>query len=159
MLSSLPSLANAVLFMFFIFLLFGILGIQSFQGVLYQQCRVGDKPTIDPDTGAAAWPLVAEDSNPYSRLCSPRPSELAAMSETVRNKYGRDGQYTCDVDQGHYCGKPLPSVNGYTLEEDGVPNTEYINYGIIHFDDIPFAMVTIIQMVTLEGWSSMMYNL
>ena len=46
-----------------------------------------------------------------------------------------------------------------SLEDDGVYDLGYINYRIIHFDDIIFAMVAIIQMVTLEGWSLMMYNL
>ena len=65
----------------------------------------------------------------------------------------------CDKAKGHFCGKPLPSINNYSLEDDGVPNMDYINYGIIHFDDIYFAMITIIQMITLEGWSGMMYSL
>jgi hypothetical protein len=65
----------------------------------------------------------------------------------------------CDKSLNHYCGKPLPSINGYTLEDDDVKSMDYINYGIIHFDTIIFAMVTIIQMITLEGWSPMMYNL
>ena len=46
-----------------------------------------------------------------------------------------------------------------SLVDDGVYDLEYINYRIIHFDDLIFAMVTIIQMITLEGWSLMMYNL
>ena len=35
LLASLPSLGNAVVFMFFIFLLFGILGVHQFKGLLY----------------------------------------------------------------------------------------------------------------------------
>ena len=81
------------------------------------------------------------------------------MSKAEKNKYNTAGQYQCDATLGHFCGKPLPSINGYSLEDDDVPNMEYINYGIIHFDDIYYAMVTIIQMITLEGWSGMMYNL
>ena len=46
-----------------------------------------------------------------------------------------------------------------SLEDDGVYNLELINYRIIHFDDLIFAMVSIVQMITLEGWSTMMYNL
>ena len=120
---------------------------------------MGDKPTVDHVTGKAEWPLVDEESNPYSRLCSPRPDELENMSKEERRKYVTGGEYYCDASKGHFCGKPLPSVNGYSLQEDDVENTDYINYGIIHFDNIIYAMVSIIQMVTLEGWSGMMYNL
>ena len=114
---------------------------------------------MDPDTQKMTWPLVDGEFNEYSRLCSPRANELAAMTAPERNKYVGGGQYYCDENLGHYCGKPLPSINGYTLDDDGVPNMDYINHGIIHFDDIYYAMVTIIQMITLEGWSGMMYNL
>ena len=81
------------------------------------------------------------------------------MAKSAKNKYTGGGMFTCDNTQNHYCGKPLPSINGYTLNEDDVPNMESIMYGIVHFDDIYYAMVAIIQMITLEGWSTMMYNL
>ena len=114
---------------------------------------------MNPLTGRAEWPLVPEDANPYSRLCSPRQDELAGMSAAEKGKYQAGGQYQCDKDLGHFCGKPLPSINGFTLEDDGVPGLDYISYGIIHFDSIHYAMITIVQMITLEGWSGMMYNL
>ena len=34
-----------------------------------------------------------------------------------------------------------------------------INFGITTFDNILFGFMTIFQMVTLEGWSLIMYNL
>lgn len=40
------------------------------------------------------------------------------------------------------------------IEDDG-----YINYGIPIFDNLILAFVAIIQMVTLEGWSTIMYLL
>lgn len=79
------------------------------------------------------------------------------MSSEEKNKYVGGGHYECSPNA--YCRKPLPSINGFSLEDDDVPNNGDINYGIIHFDDIYYAMVSIIQMITLEGWSGMMYNL
>ena len=32
-------------------------------------------------------------------------------------------------------------------------------YGITSFDNLPWAILTIFQMITLEGWSIVMYNL
>jgi hypothetical protein len=47
LLASLPSLGNAVVFMFFIFILFGILGVQQFKGMTYQRCRLTEKPVLN----------------------------------------------------------------------------------------------------------------
>lgn len=51
LLSSLPTLGNAVLFMMFIFLLFGILGVQQFGSSIYQRCRFTEEPNAD-----GSWP-------------------------------------------------------------------------------------------------------
>ena len=66
LLASLPSLGNAVVFMFFIFLLFGILGVHQFKGLLYQRCRYSAEPNKDPVTGLYTdWPIVED----IQRLC------------------------------------------------------------------------------------------
>ena len=52
LLSSLPTLGNAVLFMMFIFLLFGILGVQQFGSSMYQRCRFTNEPNTD-----GTWPF------------------------------------------------------------------------------------------------------
>ena len=62
LLSSLPALANAVVFMFFIFLLFGILGVQQFPGTMYQRCRLTEEPLAD-----GTWPYL-EDPMMYYYL-------------------------------------------------------------------------------------------
>jgi hypothetical protein len=46
-----------------------------------------------------------------------------------------------------------------TLAADGVPDSALIMYGIITFDNIVEGMITIFQVITLEGWSTLMYNL
>jgi hypothetical protein len=46
-LKSLPELANTFLILGFFFLIFGILGIQTNQGMLYQRCRLTEKPVND----------------------------------------------------------------------------------------------------------------
>lgn len=46
-----------------------------------------------------------------------------------------------------------------TLAADGVPDSALIMYGIITFDNIVAGMITIFQVITLEGWSTLMYNL
>lgn len=136
LLASLPALGNAVIFMLFIFLLFCILGVQSFSGVLYRRCRYKPQPEIDPVTKQyTSWPIVED----IERLCSADGS----------------GQHVCSA--GHTCGSP--SKYGMTLAADGVPDSALIMYGIITFDNIVEGMITIFQVITLEGWSTLMYNL
>lgn len=130
LLSSLPNLGNAVLFMLFIFLLFGILGVQQFGGSVYQRCRFTDTPNAD-----GTWPY--DETIPY--LCSKE----------------SQGNYQCPEDR--YCHAPLDG--NLAMEIDDVANQELIDYGITVFDNLGIGLVTVFQMITLEGWTKIMYNL
>ena len=75
LLSSLPALGNAVLFMMFIFLLFDILGVQQFGSSMYQRCRFEDDPNDD-----GTWPF----DESISFLCS---KESMGNFECPVNRY------------------------------------------------------------------------
>jgi hypothetical protein len=49
-------------------------------------------------------------------------------------------------------------MHGITLEEDGVNDSALISYGIVSFDNIGIGILTIFQVITLEGWTVLMYN-
>ena len=44
------------------------------------------------------------------------------------------------------------------VAHDGVLENETINYDITNFNSVINASITIFQVITLEGWSSLMYN-
>ena len=44
------------------------------------------------------------------------------------------------------------------FEYDGVRGIEEINFAIPTFDSFSHALVTIFQVLTLEGWSTLLYN-
>lgn len=120
LLASLPSLANAVVFMFFIFLLFGILGVQQFGGVLYQRCRYTAEPNKDPITGLFTdWPIVEE----IEHLC------------TVSGQ----GKFKCP--EPYFCGSP--GQFKMDLESEVLQDQELISYGIVTFDNLLSALITI----------------
>jgi hypothetical protein len=48
---------------------------------------------------------------------------------------------------------------GLEAYSDDIQSQELINFGITTFDNLAFSTVTIIQMITLEGWVNIMYNL
>lgn len=54
------------------------------------------------------------------------------------------------------CGNP--DMYNMTLNEEDVSQQELISYGIITFDNVAVSLITIFQVLTLEGWSQMMYN-
>ena len=87
------------------------------------------------------WPKLEDKDDPdlYQRLCSME---------------GSGGMYHCP--KGYTCGSP--GQFKLSLESDGVPDSALIMYGIITFDNIIAGMITIFQVITLEGWSTLMYN-
>ena len=111
---SLNSLLNAVVFMFFIFMLFGILGIQQFSGTMYRRCRYSEFPNDD-----GTWPYDTD----LEYLCSP------------------DGQglQSCPADL--FCKEPNDA--GLPASIDEPQNDPLIMYGIMGFDNLGWAMMTI----------------
>ena len=75
--------------------------------------------------------------------------------ERLCSKPNGGGNFLCP--KGYFCGKP--NDRNLTLTVDDPVNQELIMYGIVTFDNIIYAFITIIQMITLEGWSFIMYNL
>ena len=65
------------------------------------------------------------------------------------------GDYECP--NGRTCGHP--QTYDIARSDDYVYNNTLIDYGIIHFDNIGNAMLSIFQVITLEGWTKLMYNL
>jgi hypothetical protein len=65
------------------------------------------------------------------------------------------GTYQCLA--GTQCGTPLQK--GLDAYSDDIQSQELINFGITTFDNLAFSTITIIQMITLEGWVLIMYNL
>ena len=55
------------------------------------------------------------------------------------------------------CG--TPGDRGLSIETDHPENQPLIFYGLGTFDNIFFGFITIFVMVSLEGWSKIMYNI
>jgi voltage-dependent calcium channel L type alpha-1D len=133
LLRSLPALANVVIFLLFFFLLFSILGVNQFQGVMYNRCRTTELP-LQEDGSYTTWP-IAEDTH---RLCS-------------LDSYG---WYQCPT--GTWCGHP--DEHDLKLSHEDITNRPEVNYGITNFNNLFAAIITIFQVITLEGWVDVMYN-
>jgi hypothetical protein len=45
------------------------------------------------------------------------------------------------------------------LKNEDLLSTDFMGYGIVTFDNLAIAMLTIFVNITLEGWTQMMYNM
>ena len=128
---SLPYLGNVTIFLLFIFLMFGIMGVQQFRGYFYYRCL-----THVPTANDTVWPL----SPSHTDLCSPE-----------------------DYQGRSHCSAPeicmSPQMAGWSLQQAGVYNWAEINYAITTFDNIGPAILTIFQVITLDSWTKVMYNM
>ena len=88
LLNSVPSLVNAVVFMFFIFFLFGILGVQQFEGTMYQRCRLTEEPLDD-----GTWPY-----DPTIGLCRKEENGVTQCKEGTFCRNPLDGGLDKSVD-------------------------------------------------------------
>ena len=58
---------------------------------------------------------------------------------------------------GMTCG--TPSMIGLHDSSDPILNMAYIDYGFTNFNNLLTSLVTIFQIMTKEGWTSIMYNI
>ena len=56
------------------------------------------------------------------------------------------------------CGNVYRDYGLDPVEYDDVYNNEMINYDITNFNNVFSSALTIFQIITLEGWSTLMYS-
>ncbi|XP_056643693.1 voltage-dependent T-type calcium channel subunit alpha-1H-like isoform X1 [Diorhabda sublineata] len=158
LLDTLPMLGNVLLLCFFVFFIFGIIGVQLWQGILRQRCVLNNEQ--------------------FSHITFP--SDLSYYYKPG------DTDYICskNVNSGmHFCNTLPPYKNGstvcfLTVEEKDYPeyrnNDSYcVNWNLyytlcsdknqnpfqdtISFDNIGLAWIAIFLVISLEGWTEIMY--
>ena len=138
--NSIPGLFNVCIFMVFIFTIFSIIAVNFFAGKQYQFCRETEE-LVDDGVNKPYWP-ISEDAGwqcSSDAMCSGNPNNLpegkVAKCGDIYRDYGLD-----------------------PVEFDDVYNNEMINFDITNFNSVLASSLTIFQVITLEGWSGLMYN-
>ncbi|KAH7711781.1 Protein CCA-1 a [Aphelenchoides avenae] len=152
-------LGNVLLLCFFVFFIFGIIGVQLWAGLLRNRCVINLPQTnfteiSFPDVSLTRYYIPEDTSLDY--ICS---------------QSDASGLHTCQ-------NLPPYTLNGIkcnlTLEEfDRTDNVSCINWNIyynecrvmhknpfqgsVSFDNIGFAWVAIFLVISLEGWTDIMY--
>ncbi|XP_014476134.1 PREDICTED: voltage-dependent T-type calcium channel subunit alpha-1G isoform X2 [Dinoponera quadriceps] len=155
LLDTLPMLGNVLLLCFFVFFIFGIVGVQLWEGILRQRCFLKALPNVKyPDDLEKYFEYQGQDY-----ICSrPDDSGMHSCSNLPPLKFGN---LVCNS-------TALPNnnvtfVNNYTCvnwnyyytECKGQGNNPF--QGTISFDNIGLAWVAIFLVISLEGWTDIMY--
>ncbi|KAG8180483.1 hypothetical protein JTE90_026642 [Oedothorax gibbosus] len=157
LLDTLPMLGNVLLLCFFVFFIFGIVGVQLWAGLLRQRCYIELPKNVSyPDNVPTFYHDPDDDDSEY--ICS-----LDKDS----------GMHRCaDLPPYTYMGRPCNdsaapfSSNRPSLDACVDWNKYYVVCragnrnpfkGAISFDNIGLAWVAIFLVISLEGWSDIMY--
>jgi hypothetical protein len=137
---SIPPLANVALFLLFIVSVLATFGLHLFSGFYEYRCRLTDLPPENPNE---LW-KVAED---FEHLCE----------VPTHHDYNRLGYCPNDT----FCRSPAdPAYAKYNRTFNRAElEVEGFNYDITGFDDAFKSLLSVIQTMTGEGWTDMMYTL
>ncbi|CAG9774112.1 unnamed protein product [Ceutorhynchus assimilis] len=157
LLDTLPMLGNVLLLCFFVFFIFGIVGVQLWQGVLRQRCMF-----ISALYPYVPWPNISRSYKPPDTdyICSK--SNFSGMHSCLNLPPFVNGSVTCQLTWEQ---KQMPEfyyddaycVNWhlyYTTCSDNNPNPFQ---NTISFDNIGLAWIAIFLVISLEGWTEIMY--
>ncbi|KAK9701208.1 Ion transport protein [Popillia japonica] len=154
LLDTLPMLGNVLLLCFFVFFIFGIVGVQLWQGILRQRCFI--------PVGVYSNITFPEEFSPYYQttqeteyICSKK--DHSGMHYCTDLPPYKIANKTCSLSYEQSQEKAQGCVNWnqyYTLCKEGGENPFQ---GTISFDNIGLAWVAIFLVISLEGWTDIMY--
>ncbi|XP_026324776.1 voltage-dependent T-type calcium channel subunit alpha-1G [Hyposmocoma kahamanoa] len=155
LLDTLPMLGNVLLLCFFVFFIFGIVGVQLWEGILRQRCEL----VLPANVRRPNISFYYEFSKDMDYICTmPEDNGMHTCSNLPPYRYG---SIVCNE-----TAKPYPSLNLPTNMSCVNWNQYYTNctqrgsnpfQGTISFDNIGLAWVAIFLVISLEGWTDIMY--
>ncbi|CAJ0954197.1 unnamed protein product, partial [Mesorhabditis belari] len=161
LLDTLPMLGNVLLLCFFVFFIFGIVGVQLWAGLLRNRC-VLDLPNVNISSDELTFANIS-----LSRYYIPEDTSM----EYICSNHEHSGLHTCQnlppyTQNGIRCNLSLDQY-------DQISDFACINWnlyyskcevehrnpfqGSVSFDNIGFAWVAIFLVISLEGWTDIMY--
>lgn len=160
-LAAIPQLCTVVAFLLFVLTVFGIVGVQLFKASLRHQCHYCADPPCDPYTGLG-WVSTGDVCAPFCPrdeytdqvigICESMGPNTTVVEGTSGLPKMKPGMWTwsCNPGQECRCGHSGNADWDCTFVDNP-------NYGINNFDNVIWAMVTLFQSISLEGWTDVMY--
>ena len=138
---SVPDMMNTLLFLAFFFLVFSIIGIQANSVILYQRCRMSKLPVND-----TYWP---QDPTQSSRVCM-----KSSLLEDPVTMFFEFDYHICK--EGTFCASPLEfGLDPLIIDKPWLDDK--VDYNSLNFDDISKAFISVLQALTLEGWTNHLF--
>ncbi|CAM4922480.1 unnamed protein product [Rotaria socialis] len=131
-LKAMAPLFQIALLVLFAIVIFAIIGLELYSGVFHTTCFYANKTAVDNDSED----LIYKSDNELATACGV-PGE--PMWGWLNMKHG---VFTCNI----------PNESLVCREYWVGPNK-----GITSFDNIIFAMLTVFQCITMEGWTQVLY--
>ncbi|XP_011497163.1 PREDICTED: voltage-dependent T-type calcium channel subunit alpha-1G [Ceratosolen solmsi marchali] len=168
LLDTLPMLGNVLLLCFFVFFIFGIVGVQLWEGILRQRCFLKALPNVKyPE-------LLSDEYSVRSRIYDLEKYFEYQGQDYICSRPDDSGMHSCsnlpplkigNLECEH---RALPNNNATLISNDSCVNWNYYYteckgqgnnpfQGTISFDNIGLAWVAIFLVISLEGWTDIMY--
>ncbi|XP_035892745.1 voltage-dependent T-type calcium channel subunit alpha-1G isoform X4 [Anopheles stephensi] len=176
LLDTLPMLGNVLLLCFFVFFIFGIVGVQLWEGILRQRCVIKLPDNVSPPSY-----LTSSPRNIYYRIVNQKKIktdvsfyyEFSKEQDYICSKPEDSGMHLCQNLPPYRLGPLVCNDTALPYSENEPTATACVNWnqyytnctqlgnnpfqGTISFDNIGLAWVAIFLVISLEGWTDIMY--
>ncbi|XP_049285506.1 voltage-dependent T-type calcium channel subunit alpha-1G isoform X3 [Anopheles funestus] len=170
LLDTLPMLGNVLLLCFFVFFIFGIVGVQLWEGILRQRCVIKLPDKVSPP----AYLPLPDEYRVRVRLNSVSfYYEFSKEQDYICSKPEDSGMHLCQNLPPYRIGPLVCNDTALPYSENEPTATACVNWnqyytnctqlgsnpfqGTISFDNIGLAWVAIFLVISLEGWTDIMY--
>ncbi|XP_062421539.1 voltage-dependent T-type calcium channel subunit alpha-1H-like [Pungitius pungitius] len=154
-----PMLANVLFLYMFVMHIFGVIGVQLWAGRLHNRCFLGEDPAAMYNVSLSPY-YVTKYGELQPFLCSPEDMSGLHCAEVPPF---RENEQVCSVAPAASSVFGLTGagtnacVNWNVLYNVCLAGAQNPNDGATNFDNIGYAWISIFQVVTLEGWSNIMF--
>lgn len=152
--ASLPMLLDVVLLCLFLFVLFGIVGVDLFGGALRKRCQ---EAVLD-DNGALRYVIpeqLPDDTVVWEdTVCTGHAASGTTFAPAAPGTEGLAFTRLGPAGAGFVCPSPPDRDPGLVCAPYENPHA-----GVTGFDNILQASVTVFQVLTIEGWTEILYAL
>ncbi|KAI1303751.1 Voltage-dependent T-type calcium channel subunit alpha-1H [Halotydeus destructor] len=160
LLDTLPMLGNVLLLCFFVFFIFGIIGVQLWAGMLRQRCF-----SVLPDNVSLPLPMASHyqlaEVTDRDFICSKDSShglhKCRDLPPTKRRGALCSGQAPMWSDPADQLANESWCVNWNQYYSDCRAGPDNPFQGTISFDNVGMAWTAIFLVISLEGWTEIMY--
>ena len=151
-LEAMPQMCNVLIFLVFIIILFGLFGVSFFKGTLRHACHAYNADSGEWESTGDTCDAECEWDESTVRLIGTCGS-LGANTRQMES-YKWPGRWTYSCRAGEQCRCAMTGEDTASCSFKDNPN-----YGITSFDSLVWAMISLFQAISLEGWVDMMYQL